>query len=56
LRLLLIEDEAELVASLKARLIDAGYVVDVASDGVEGTNMMQLSWISACHSAVAWKY
>jgi len=36
LRLLLIEDEAELVASLKARLIDAGYVVDVASDGVEG--------------------
>lgn len=36
MRLLLIEDEAELVASLKARLIDAGYVVDVASDGVEG--------------------
>lgn len=36
MRLLLVEDETELAESLKAKLIDAGYVVDLAHDGIEG--------------------
>jgi len=36
LRLLLVEDDGELVASLKKPLKNAGYVVDVATDGIEG--------------------
>lgn len=36
MRLLLVEDEAELAASLKSKLGEAGYVVDIAPDGVEG--------------------
>jgi len=36
LRLLLIEDDRDLVANLKKPLKDAGYVVDVAEDGIEG--------------------
>jgi len=36
LRLLLVEDDCELVATLKKPLKDAGYVVDVAEDGIEG--------------------
>ncbi|MCW8901768.1 MAG: response regulator transcription factor [Gammaproteobacteria bacterium] len=36
MRLLLVEDDRELVASLKKPLKDAGYVVDVAGDGIEG--------------------
>ena len=36
MRLLLVEDDLELVESLKKPLKDAGYVVDVASDGIEG--------------------
>jgi len=35
LRLLLVEDEAELAASLRKKLGEAGYVVDVTGDGVE---------------------
>ena len=36
MRLLLVEDDLELIESLKKPLKDAGYVVDVASDGIEG--------------------
>ena len=36
MRLLLVEDDCELVATLKKPLKDAGYVVDVAEDGIEG--------------------
>ncbi len=36
MRLLLVEDDRELIASLMKPLKDAGYVVDVAEDGVEG--------------------
>ena len=36
MRLLLVEDETELAESLKAKLVDAGYVVDLAHDGIEG--------------------
>lgn len=36
MRLLLVEDDRELVANLKKPLKDAGYVVDVAEDGIEG--------------------
>ncbi len=36
MRLLIIEDEAALRASVAARLRDAGYVVDEAGDGDEG--------------------
>ncbi|MCW8986172.1 MAG: response regulator transcription factor [Gammaproteobacteria bacterium] len=36
MRLLLVEDDRELVTSLKKPLKDAGYVVDVAGDGIEG--------------------
>ena len=36
MRLLLVEDDHELIATLKKPLKDAGYVVDVAEDGVEG--------------------
>ncbi|MDZ7802991.1 response regulator transcription factor [Thiohalophilus sp.] len=36
MRLLLVEDETQLAESLKAKLVDAGYVVDLAHDGVEG--------------------
>ncbi len=36
MRLLLVEDDRELIASLKKPLKDAGYVVDVAEDGIEG--------------------
>lgn len=36
MRLLLVEDDSELVATLEKPLKDAGYVVDVAKDGVEG--------------------
>ena len=35
MRLLLVEDEAELAASLRKKLGEAGYVVDVIGDGVE---------------------
>ncbi|MFP3875027.1 MAG: response regulator transcription factor [Thiohalophilus sp.] len=35
MRLLLVEDETELADSLKAKLVDAGYVVDLAHDGME---------------------
>ncbi|MFP4610944.1 MAG: response regulator transcription factor [Thiohalophilus sp.] len=35
MRLLLVEDETELADSLKAKLVDAGYVVDLAHDGIE---------------------
>jgi len=35
LRLLLVEDDRELIASLKKSLKEAGYVVDVAEDGIE---------------------
>lgn len=36
MRLLLVEDDLELIESLKKPLKDAGYVVDVAADGIEG--------------------
>jgi len=36
LRLLLVEDDSELIATLKKPLKDAGYAVDVAKDGIEG--------------------
>ena len=36
MRLLLVEDDRELIATLKKPLKDAGYVVDVAEDGIEG--------------------
>jgi two-component system OmpR family response regulator len=36
MRILLVEDEAELQRLLKKALADAGYVVDVAADGEEG--------------------
>ena len=36
MRLLLVEDDRELVATLLKPLKEAGYVVDVAEDGVEG--------------------
>lgn len=36
MHLLLVEDDHELIATLKKPLKDAGYVVDVAKDGVEG--------------------
>lgn len=36
MRLLLIEDDSELIAKLKKPLKDAGYAVDVATDGVDG--------------------
>ncbi len=36
MRLLLIEDDSELIATLKKPLKDAGYAVDVAEDGIEG--------------------
>ncbi|MDY6981360.1 MAG: response regulator transcription factor [Pseudomonadota bacterium] len=36
MRLLLVEDETALSESLKAKLVDAGYVVDLAHDGIEG--------------------
>lgn len=36
MRLLLVEDDRELIANLKKPLKDAGYVVDVAEDGIEG--------------------
>lgn len=35
MRLLLVEDEAELAASLRKKLGEAGYVVDVTADGIE---------------------
>jgi two-component system OmpR family response regulator len=36
LRLLLVEDDRELIATLKKPLKDAGYALDVAEDGIEG--------------------
>ncbi|MFK5915141.1 MAG: response regulator transcription factor [Woeseiaceae bacterium] len=36
MRLLLVEDDCELIAILKKPLKDAGYVVDVAENGIEG--------------------
>ncbi len=36
MRILLVEDDHELIASLKKPLKEAGYVVDVAEDGIEG--------------------
>jgi two-component system OmpR family response regulator len=36
MRILLVEDEPDISRQLKAALTDAGYVVDVASDGEEG--------------------
>lgn len=36
MRLLLIEDDLDLIASMKKPLKDAGYAVDVAVDGIEG--------------------
>lgn len=36
MRLLLVEDDSELIATLKKPLKDAGYAVDVAKDGIEG--------------------
>ena len=36
MRLLLIEDDRDLIAALKKPLKNAGYVVDVAEDGIEG--------------------
>ena len=36
MRVLIVEDEAVLRDTLKARLVDAGFTVDVAQDGEEG--------------------
>ena len=36
MRLLLVEDDQELVSSLQKPLKDAGYAVDIAADGIEG--------------------
>ncbi len=36
MRLLIVEDEAELREQLRARLVAAGFNVDVAADGEEG--------------------
>ena len=36
MRILLVEDDADLQRLLKKALVDAGYVIDVASDGEEG--------------------
>ena len=36
MRLLLVEDDSELVAALKKPLKDAGYAVDVANNGIDG--------------------
>ena len=35
MRLLMVEDESKLAASLRKKLGEAGYVVDVAGDGIE---------------------
>lgn len=39
MRLLLIEDDQDLVNGLKNKLTQAGYAVDVISDGLEGKNL-----------------
>jgi two-component system OmpR family response regulator len=39
MRVLLVEDDADLAKQLRAALTDAGYVVDVASDGEEGHHL-----------------
>lgn len=36
MRLLLVEDDSDLIVTLKKPLKDAGYAVDVAEDGIEG--------------------
>jgi len=38
-RLLIAEDDAALAAQLRARLVDAGYAVDVAADGVDAGHL-----------------
>ena len=39
MRLLIAEDDAALAARLRARLVDAGYAVDVAGDGVDAAHL-----------------
>ena len=39
MRLLIAEDDAALAAQLRARLVDAGYAVDVAADGVDAGHL-----------------
>lgn len=41
MRLLIIEDEQSLQAQLKTQLVDKGFVIDVASDGIEGLYLGQ---------------
>lgn len=43
MRILLVEDNRRLSASLKMSLIDAGYAVDTAYDGVEGQELAELT-------------
>src|SRR5689334_16502174 len=43
MRLLLIEDNQRLSDSLRAALLDAGYAVDTAYDGVEGEDLALLA-------------
>lgn len=39
MRLLIAEDDAALAARLRARLVDAGYAVDVAGDGIDAAHL-----------------
>jgi DNA-binding response OmpR family regulator len=43
MRILLVEDNRRLSASLKMSLIDAGYAVDTAYDGVEGQELAEVT-------------
>ena len=43
MKLLVVEDELKTARFLKRGFGEAGFLVDVASDGLEGLNMMQAS-------------
>jgi DNA-binding response OmpR family regulator len=43
MRVLLVEDNQRLSSSLKANLVDDGYAVDTAYDGIEGQELAELS-------------
>ena len=61
MRILVVEDETALRESLKARLVEAGFTVDVAADGEEGlfagarvSRSTWRSWTWACPSCPGW--
>jgi DNA-binding response OmpR family regulator len=43
MRILLVEDNRRLANSLKAHLVDDGYAVDVAYDGIEGQELAEMT-------------